>query len=180
MASTDERNETGNLIYDRAKHHFLGNFPSILPMEQAYVHIGMFLGWMLEKGLYSNIFEEEEAHHVIRFKMREISCSILSAIWDGYLGEDLFNEEGNAFSMHYYQSGLYHQDYKSILASSLPSMYHVQDSWENYDLLSAQIEQRYEEWKKNQPKSPSASDEANRRNESGDTEVSPDLPDSLS
>lgn len=147
MDSTEDKNESGNLIYDRAKHHFLGDFPSILPIEQAYVHIGVFLGWMLEKGLYSEIFEEEEALQVIRFRQREISCSILSAIWDGYLGEDLFNEEGNAFSVYYYQSGLFHQDYREILASDLPSMYHVPDTWENYEKMSAKIDERYKEWK---------------------------------
>lgn len=147
MGSTEDRSEAGNLIYDRAKHHFLGDFPSILPIEQAYVHIGMFLGWMLENGLYSEIFEEEESLQVIRFKSREVSCSILSAIWDGYLGEDLFNEEGNAFSVHYYQSGLYHQDYRDVLADNLPSMYHVKDSWENYEKLSKKIQERYTNWK---------------------------------
>ncbi len=149
MPSSDEidRSESGVLIYDRAKHHFLGNFPSILPIEQAYVHIGMFLGWMLEKGLYSEIFEDEEAHQVIRFIKREITCSILSAIWDGYLGEELFSEEGNAFSVYYYQSGLYRKDYQDILATDLPSMYHVEDSWENYDKLAERIESRYQDWK---------------------------------
>jgi hypothetical protein len=136
------------LIYDQAKQHFLGNFPAILPIEQAYVHIGMFMGWMLENELYSDIFEDEEAHQVIRFQRREVSCSLLSAMWDGYLGEDLFNEEGNAFSVYYYQSGIYRKDYQLILAENLPSIYHVEDTWENYDKMSEQITARYEAWKK--------------------------------
>jgi hypothetical protein len=147
MTLTQDKDENSTLIYDRAKHHFLGQFPSILPIEQAYVHIGMFLGWMLENGLYSEIFEEEEAHQVLRFKHREITCSILSALWDGYLGEELFNEEGNEFSVYYYQSGMYRIDYQDVLAEDLPSMYHVDDTWENYDKISARITQRYEEWK---------------------------------
>jgi hypothetical protein len=147
MTLTTEQNDSGTLIYDRAKHHFLGQFPSILPIEQAYVHIGMFLGWMLEQNLYSIIFEEEEAHQVLRFKSREITCSILSALWDGYLGEDLFNDEGNAFSIYYYQSGMYRRDYQDVLADDLPSMYHVEDTWENFDKISACILQRFEEWK---------------------------------
>lgn len=143
----EENDDLGGLIYDRAKHHFLGEFPSILPIEQAYVHIGMFLGWMLEKGLYSNIFEDEEAHQVLRFKNRDVTCSILSAMWDGYLGEDLFNEEGNAFSVYYYQSGMYRNDYQEVLASHLPSIYHVDDTWENYEKIKERINQRYDDWK---------------------------------
>jgi hypothetical protein len=136
------------LIYDQAKRHFLGNFPTVLPIEQAYVHIGMFMGWMLDNELYSEMFEEEEGHQLIRFQRREVTCSLLSAMWDGDLGEDLFNEEGNAFSVHYYQSGMYRKDYQKNLAEHLPSFYHVQDTWENYEKMAEIIQQRYEEWKK--------------------------------
>lgn len=147
MTTSEDKNQSKNLIYDTAKHHFLGHFPSILPIEQAYVHIGMFLGWMLEHELYGEIFEDEEAHQVFRFKNREISCSILSAMWDGYLGEDMFNREGNDFSVHYYQSGIYRKDYQEVLANDLPSMYHVEDSWENYEKIALRIEDRYQKWK---------------------------------
>jgi hypothetical protein len=148
MTESQKNSESGNLIYDRAKLHFLGQFPSILPIEQAYVHIGMFLGWMLENDLYGEIFEDEEAHQVLRFQSREITCSILSAMWDGYLEEDMFNEEGNEFSVYYYQSGWYRKDYQEVLANDLPSMYHVEDTWENYEKISAKITERYQEWKK--------------------------------
>ena len=46
-------------IYDNAKNHFLGNFPEALPIEQAYVHIGMYLGWIIDNDMYSEYFEEE-------------------------------------------------------------------------------------------------------------------------
>jgi len=135
------------LIYDQAKHHFLGQFPAVLPIEQAYVHIGIFMGWMLEQELYSDIFVDDEAHQVIRFHRREVSCSLLSAMWDGHLGEDLFNEEGNAFSVYYYQSGMYRKDYQEVLAENLPSFYHVADSWANYDTMSERLNERYQAWK---------------------------------
>ena len=151
MSSNDKEiemeSESGSLLYDRAKNHFLGQFPEFLPIEYAYIHIGMFLGWMLEHDLYSEMFEEEEFHQVIRFKARELSCALLSALWDGELGEDFFNEEGNAFAQHYYQTGTYHQDYKEVLAAKLPSIYEVKDSWENYEKIAERIEQRYQDWK---------------------------------
>src|SRR5258707_14941758 len=84
-------------IYDNAKSHFLGNFPDSLPIEQGYVHIGMYLGWVIEASLYSDYFEEEAAGQIFRFKRKEISCTILSEIWDGYLGLEIFNREGNIF-----------------------------------------------------------------------------------
>lgn len=135
-------------IYDNAKNHFLGNFPESLPIEQAYVHIGMFLGWMIENNLYSEFFEDEAEIQIFRFSRRELSCTILSEIWDGYLGHELFNKEGNMFAYYYYGGGIYKKDYEKTLASSLPSIYHVEDTWENYEKIKIVITNRFDDWKK--------------------------------
>lgn len=139
---------TGKLIYDNAKQHFLTHFPSILPIEQAYVHIGMFLGWMLENDLYSEEFEEEETLQILRFKQREITCSILSAMWDGYLDEQLFSQKGNDFVQYYYQSGKYRQDYQNVLSKGLQSMHQVTDTWENYEKIASVMTEKFKAWEK--------------------------------
>ena len=135
-------------IYDNAKSHFLGNFPQSLPIEQAYVHIGMYLGWIIDSALYSEYFEEEASNQIFRFKRREISCTILSEVWDGYLGFELFSREGNLFTYHYYGGGLYKSDYDEILVKTLPSIYHVIDNWENYKKMRARINERFADWKR--------------------------------
>ena len=135
-------------IYDNAKSHFLGNFPENLPIEQAYVHIGMYLGWIISNELYSEHFEDEADVQIFRFKRREITCTILSEIWDGYLGHELFNKEGNMFTYYYYGGGLYKSDYDNLLVKELPSIYHVKDTWENFDKISSRIDLRYADWKK--------------------------------
>ena len=71
--SSDKRTDIHKTIYDNAKTHFLGNFPENLPIEQAYVHIGMYLGWIIDNELYSDYFEDEAEVQIIRFKRREIS-----------------------------------------------------------------------------------------------------------
>jgi hypothetical protein len=135
-------------IYDNAKTHFLGNFPANLPIEQAYVHIGIYLGWVIDRDLYSEYFEDEASNQIFRFKRREISCTILSEIWDGYLGYELFNHHGNMFTYYYYGGGLYNSDYKQVLVKNLPSLYHVTDSWENYEKMKAVMDLRFQDWKK--------------------------------
>jgi len=135
-------------IYDNAKTHFLGNFPESLPIEQAYIHIGIYLGWIIENKLYSEFFLDEAEVQMYRFKRREISPTILSELWDGYLGYELFSKEGNMFTYYYYGGGLYKKDYITILAKKLPSIYHVTDSWLNYERMAQKITDRYNEWKK--------------------------------
>jgi hypothetical protein len=143
MERGDKRN-----IYDNAKNHFLGNFPASLPIEQAYVHIGIYLGWIIEGKLYSEYFEDEASNQVFRFTRREISCTILSEIWDGYLSHELFNSMGNMFTYYYYGGGIYRSDYDQLLVKNLPSLYHVEDTWENYDKIKTRIDMRFEDWRK--------------------------------
>ncbi|RAW00889.1 DUF7832 domain-containing protein [Pseudochryseolinea flava] len=133
-------------IYDNAKQHFLGNFPENLPIEQAYVHIGMYLGWVIDMDLYSEYFEDEASNQIFRFKRREISCTILSEIWEGYLDHQFFNKPGNMFTYYYYAGGLYHADYNQILVQSLPSIYHVSDTWDNYEKLKQRMGMRWQDW----------------------------------
>lgn len=143
-----ETSTQGNRVYDRAKEHFLKDFPASLPIEQAYVHIGMFLGWMIENDLCSEFFIEECETQIYRFKRREISCTVLSEIWDGYLGSDLFTEKGNMFCFYYYGGGLYKKDYQNTLAKGLPSIYHVVDSWDNFAEIGKVLSLRYLDWER--------------------------------
>lgn len=138
------------LIYDKALNHFKGNgnFPNDLPIEQAYVHIGMFLGWIIEQALYSDFFEEECGAQILKFLRKDISPTVLSEIWDGHLGSDLFTDEGNMFTYYYYGGGIFSKDYRDLLVKDLPSVYHVQDSWANYQIMSDKITERYFEWRK--------------------------------
>jgi hypothetical protein len=145
---TDKKTNIQKTIYDNAKTHFLGNFPDSLPIEQAYVHIGMYLGWVIDNDLYSEYFEEEADMQIFRFKRREISCTILSEIWDGYLGFELFNKNGNMFTYYYYGGGLYRNDYDEALVKKLPSIYHVKDTWEHYETIKNRIDVRYHDWLK--------------------------------
>ena len=48
-----------SIVYDKAKYHYDGNYPKDLPEKKAFVHTGMFLGWIIDQGLYSEEFAQE-------------------------------------------------------------------------------------------------------------------------
>ena len=146
MEESIKRTKLEKTIYDNAKNHFLGNFPDNLPIEQAYVHIGIYLGWVIERELYSEYFEDEASTEIYRFNRRELSCTLLSEIWDGYLGYELFDKSGNMFTYYYYGGGIYNKDYHDLLVVNLPSIYHVKDTWENFEVMCRKMDQRYKEW----------------------------------
>jgi hypothetical protein len=134
-------------IIDDARKHFLNNYPSDIPIEQAYLHIGVFLGWVIDQELYSAKFKQECETQIFRFKKKDTSPVILGEIWDGFIFEEQLKPEAKAFTREYYYSGTYLKDFKETLAAELPSIYYVKDTWENYQTMRQRLDERYAEWK---------------------------------
>jgi hypothetical protein len=44
--------------------------------------------------------------------------------------------------------GGYVADYEDVLGGDLPTLYHVADTWENFDALAPTLERRYTEWRR--------------------------------
>jgi hypothetical protein len=139
----------GPKVYDKAKYHYDGDFPKGLPRKQAFVHSGMFLGWLIEHDMIAKDFLDETQG----FKERRITGAQVYQAWDGCLTSDVLTDEGNAFSAYYYngpegKGGAYFEDYGAALAGDLPSLYHVEDTWQNYEKMAAVITSRFEGWKR--------------------------------
>ncbi len=138
------------LVFDKAKWHYEGDFPEDLGEEQGFVHTGMFVGWIIDAGLYSEDFADDFKSEIRKFKARKLTGSGVYAAADGVFDEEMLNPEGLAFATEYFDfdKGQYLKDYDKLLSGKLPSMYHVQDTWENYDRLREQIDKRFAAWKK--------------------------------
>lgn len=135
--------------YDDVTWHSEGDFPTDLPEEAGATHIGMFVAWLLLHDLASSDHAEAFSEQQKQLRNRQITPgAYLLQVCDGKFVSDDFNETGNAFARDYYdmQSGNYIADYEKYLASDLPTAYHVQDSWENYDKLMPVVEKRYAAW----------------------------------
>jgi len=66
---------------------------------------------------------------------------------DGKFTSEDLNDEGNAFAEAYYEHG-YFDDYDEVLdVKSLESVYHVENSWENFDKVAALLDLRFQRWK---------------------------------
>lgn len=142
--------EKNKHVYDKAKYHYYGDFPKKLSWGQAYVHTGMYLGWVIDNDLYSEDFKKESNDLIQAFKERKKTGTQIYMLWDGTLASDMLNNEGNSFSIIYYEKH-YFKDY-AILFKKLPSAYHVEDNWKNYDRLKKVIDKQYKRWKKSKLK----------------------------
>ena len=100
--------------------------------------------------LYSNPDDFASDFKVIeKFRTKQLTGPQVYKLWDGCLVSDMLTADGNAFSQAYFdfEKGKYLNDYKELLASKLPSLFHVEDTWDNYRLIAQRIDERYKSWK---------------------------------
>jgi hypothetical protein len=150
--------------YDDASWHYGGNYPVGLPTKNGATHIGMFLAWCIENDLIAKELEDESTEGIQKVKTREMTGAefLIQVLDERILDEDL-SELGQAFANDYYEMktkfgkkfGFYLDDYVNAFGEiakkrsvSYETLYHVEDSWENYDLLRGLITRRFAEWRK--------------------------------
>jgi hypothetical protein len=138
---------------DRMDWHYGGDFPRNLPQENGGTHIGMFLTWIIENDLIGELHRDDSQEAIQKVINRQITGrDFLVEQCDEKLWEDDLNEEGYAFTQHYYRfesldgKKSYIEDYLDTLGDNAESIYEVENSWSNYDMLKPIIDKRYKEW----------------------------------
>lgn len=144
------------MAYDRADFDYSTD-KEPLPKGHAATHIGIFLAWAALHGLINDYHEQHSSALLKQLRARQITGRQFfeAACGERFAEKDL-NVEGNAFAEQYYrdlagEKGPYFADYRTTLAATLPSFWHVPDTWESYDQIAPVITRRFEAWK-NPPK----------------------------
>lgn len=135
------------MVYDDYKWHIANNFPIDLPKEAALTHMGMFMGWFLDKGFEADYLKENFSKNIEKFLNREFTgAKFLELSSDSKLLSKHLNDEANKFSEFYYASGNYLDDYVNLLDKSNKTIFHEPDSWEKYEKIKKVIDEKFEEW----------------------------------
>jgi hypothetical protein len=142
--------------YDDASWHSGGDFPKDLPVESGATHIAMFAVWAWSNGLAGPLILEDVPEALDAVQSRAMSpAEIFLRYSDGKLIDEDLSDEGNAFARSYYLDGTdsgrlgeYVADYEAVLGASLPTTYHVSNSWETFDKFAPVISRRFDEWRK--------------------------------
>ncbi|HKN57764.1 MAG TPA: hypothetical protein VJV97_02870 [Gemmatimonadaceae bacterium] len=133
---------------DRADWHYGGNYPAGLPPENAGTHIGMYLAWIVHRNLGSKELAQLSGDTYSWVLSREVTGrDLLFTKLDEKFFYQLLSPEGEAFTRSYYESNGYANDYDRVLGADLPSLYHVKDTWENFDKLAPVLDERLAAWR---------------------------------
>ena len=138
--------------YDDASWHYGGTYPDDLPPEAASTHIGMFLAWCLLQGFGSDELAEDFGPEAKKLAQRKLTPGALLLVMDEKFCSDALNDEGNAFTLAYYQGknhdARYIDDYFEAFGVEESTIYGVPDTWKNYDTLAKFMARRYAGWMK--------------------------------
>lgn len=135
--------------YDDAAWHYGGDFPKELPKEAGATHIGMFVAWAFLSGLTGSVHLEDIPEELQRLRTRQVTPGrFFMRVCDGKFTDEDLDDRGNAFASHYlnHQHGGYLQDYEATLGGDAPTLYHVADTWDNFDRLKPVLDRRFSEW----------------------------------
>ncbi|OAA58267.1 hypothetical protein ISF_06806 [Cordyceps fumosorosea ARSEF 2679] len=147
------------MYIDRAEWH-RPRVPQGLDPAAANTHIGMFFTWLLKRNLLS--YEHIDTHlpflDGVRFKYETGAQYIVSQCRGDLETGDVY-ERVEDFMLEYYRSNetlsnigerTYIGDYTRVLGFGLPTMYHVEDTWENFDRIVTCIDIAWFLWRERQ------------------------------
>ncbi len=129
-------------------HNGADNFPKELAHESGGTHIGMFITWVLYNNLEGDLHKTNSVESVNSIKARKMTGTkfLIKECDEKFLEDDL-GQEGLEFAKHYYEQNTYYEDYEKTLVTTEPTLYHVQDTWGNYDKISTYIDSAFKKWR---------------------------------
>lgn len=140
--------EPSVIEYDLWRWHTEGQFPKDQLPEQGYVHIGMFLVWLIDLDLLDPewVAKSGVKRAVAAIRERRESPCALRDMTDGRLAGDMLTAEGRGFAGAYYAPEYgYARDWSHAFGRRA-AQYAVPDEWPTYDRIGPMIERRHNEW----------------------------------
>lgn len=106
--------------YDRWKWHTEGDYPKDQASEQGYVHIGMFLAWLIRRNMLDPewIARSGVGRAVVGVTEGSETATALRDMTDGALTSDMLAAEGLAFTSAYYAPEYgYPRDWRGVFGA---------------------------------------------------------------
>jgi hypothetical protein len=127
-------------VDDVSWHTGADDFPEDVPEENGATHIGMFLTWAIDKGLFVDPAIPPEVVQSVR-KRAMSGRDLLLNSYDGRLLSEILDDEGAAFAAKHYDGFL--KDFQRLLCCGLRSGYVVEYNDVNCRTMAAALDERW-------------------------------------
>ena len=108
----------------------------------------MYLAWIVHRDLGSEELMRLAGDTYTWVLNREVTGrDLLFTRLDEKFFDSLLSPEGRAFTKSYYETNGYANDYDRVLGGDLPTLYHVADTWKNFDKLVPVLDDRLAAWR---------------------------------
>jgi hypothetical protein len=140
--------------FDDAHWHWNGDYPPELWQDEetnppGVAHIAFFLAWMVLHNLASEEHYDPAISDIEPLRNREITpWAYMEARVVFRLEDEDFNEHGLAFALSYYRKETpspYFRDFCRVFRDE-ETIYHVLDTWENYDRIAPILDAAFGKW----------------------------------
>ena len=142
-------------VFDHAKWHLAGEVPPGTTLSMAYVHIGMYVAWVVTRGHYdTRLFAElpnGSAHLVAIARTVRVPAALRRQL-DWSLPRALMDPVGRAFTDWYYgeEHAIYLDDWVDAFGDDA-NAYRVPATRETFDRISKRIDRRFLDWEATSP-----------------------------
>jgi hypothetical protein len=126
--------------FDDVDWHIDSALAAGVPEENAGAHIGIYLGWLIRRGLHNPEFFTDE--WVDAVQKRDMSGSEVLDALDGKLDSDLMTDDAASFTAWYYD--IYLSDFDHHFGHR--RAYTIVDDQTAQDLIEPVLDGRYKEW----------------------------------
>lgn len=133
---------------DKCDWHCWWDYPTGIADENGGTHIGMYLNWIIDAALISDYHLENSLKELHQVQNQEINWrDFLFNICDGKFGEFDLNQRGIDFTKFYYNDSYYKDYFKVLWDSQTKSLYHIENTWDNYNKIRSTINIKFYLWK---------------------------------
>ncbi len=133
--------------YDDASWHQEGDSSESLPEESCATHMGMYLGWVIHRGLVGSKHKKEAAEQIEAVRQQEMTgVQFIVCVCDGKLSDEDLGETAQRFTASYYQTS-YFENYIALFPNA-STFYQVDDSSQSYRAVEAMLDRKFSEWSK--------------------------------
>jgi len=140
----ESKSNLADITLDKSDWHLNESYPKDIDNSKVFVYTGFFVCWLANNNL---ILKDSNFSKGLKLLKERVlfPSQFFSEYLDGNFLTSQLTDMAIPFTLNYYyaENGEYFNDYFETFCTEEMSLYHVEDTWDNYDRIAKVIDSRY-------------------------------------